>query len=243
MKTLLLSFILFLSSVLFAQLELPKYNETDTIIKHFAYTLSYNSKYKQANWVAYLLTREETKSIYSRGNNFCADPLLNGTDFSIDYYKSGYDRGHLAPAGDMGFSEIAMNESFYYTNMSPQLPRFNRGVWKSLETQVRNWAIEYDSLYVVTGPIFSDSMKVIGPHQVAVPNAYYKVLLQKRNGEWFGIGFILPNTNSKVDFNDYATSIDKVEEKTGLDFFWGINDEIEKDIENKIVLDYLILKN
>ena len=87
--------------------------------------------------------------------------------------------------------------------MSPQLPRFNRGVWKKLEMQVRNWAVEYDSLYVVTGPIFDSIMPTIGPHRVAVPKAYYKVLLQKRNGNWEGIGFILPNSNTKVDFKDY----------------------------------------
>jgi endonuclease G len=117
--------------------------------------------------------------------------------------------------------------------MSPQVPRFNRGVWKKLEMQVRNWAVENDSLYIVIGPIFSDSMKVIGPHRVAVPKAYYKVLLQKRNGNWEGIGFILPNSNTKVDFIDYTTNIDKVEEITGLDFFWRLEDMSETLAEGK----------
>ena len=76
----------------------------------------------------------------------------------------------------MGFSKTTMIESFYYSNMSPQELGFNRGIWKQLEEQTRNWAIEYDSLYIVIGPIFSDSMKVIGPHQVAIPKAYYKVI-------------------------------------------------------------------
>jgi endonuclease G len=98
--------------------------------------------------------------------------------------------------------------------------------------QVRNWAVEYDSLYVVTGPIFDSVMPTIGPHRVAVPKAYYKVLLQKRNGNWEGIGFILPNSNSKVDFKEYATSIDKVEEITGLDFFWRLEDEVESYTES-----------
>ena len=154
------------------------------------------------------------------------------TDFSIDYQKSGYDRGHLAPAADMGYSMETMVQSFFYSNMSPQLPRFNRGVWKKLEMQVRNWAVEYDSLYVVTGPIFDSVMPTIGPHRVAIPKAYYKVLLQKRNGNWEGIGFILPNTNTKVDYKDYATNIDKVEEITRLDFFWELEDSLEKKLEN-----------
>ena len=74
-------------------------------------------------------------------------------------------------------------------------------------------------------------MQTIGPHRVAVPKAYYKVLLQKRNGIWEGIGFVLPNSNAKVDLKNYATSIDKVEELTGIDFFWGLEDELESKSE------------
>jgi endonuclease G len=235
MRTLTFLILLVISNGLFAQLELPKYDANDTIIRHRGYTLSYNSKFKQANWVAYLLTREETVKRFQRGEFFAADPLLPGTDFSIDYQKSGYDRGHLAPAADMGYSMETMVQSFFYSNMSPQLPRFNRGVWKKLEMQVRNWAVKYDSLYVVTGPIFDSVMPTIGPHRVAVPKAYYKVLLQKRKGSWQGIGFILPNSNTKVDFKEFATSIDKVEEITGIDFFWGLEDNVEFEIEIKSI--------
>lgn len=234
MRTITFLILLVISNGLLAQLELPKYDADDTIVRHRGYTLSYNSKYKQANWVAYLLTKDETVKRFQRGEFFAADPLIPGTDFSIDYQKSGYDRGHLAPAGDMGYSMETMVQSFFYSNMSPQLPRFNRGVWKKLEMQVRNWAIEYDSLYIVTGPIFSDTMKVIGPHRVAVPKSYYKVLLQKRNGKWFGIGFVLPNSNAKVDFKNYATSINKVEEITGIDFFWRLDDKVEIEVEGSL---------
>ena len=235
MRTLSFLILLVISNGLFAQLELPKYDADDTIIRHRGYTLSYNSKYKQANWVAYLLTRPSTslRTRFKRGEFFAADPMIPGTNFSVDYQKSGYDRGHLAPAADMGYSMETIVQSFFYSNMSPQMPRFNRGVWKKLEMQVRNWAVEYDSLYVVTGPIFDSAMPTIGPHRVAIPKAFYKVLLQKRNGNWEGIGFILPNSNTKVDFKDYSTSIDKVEEITGLDFFWRLEDKVENDIEKK----------
>jgi endonuclease G len=239
MRTLSFLILLVISNGLFAQLELPKYDADDTIIKHRGYTLSYNSKYKQANWVAYLLTKDETVKRFQRGEFFAPDPMIPGTNFSVDYQKSGYDRGHMAPAADMGYSMETMVQSFFYTNMSPQLPRFNRGVWKKLEMQVRNWAVEYDSLYVVTGPIFDSVMPTIGPHRVAVPKAYYKVILQKTNGNWEGIGFILPNSNTKVDFKEYQTNIDKVEEITGIDFFWRLEDQIEKVIEsNKFVTNF-----
>jgi endonuclease G len=232
MRTITFLILLVISNGLFAQLEIPRYETNDTIIKHRGYTLSFNSKYKQANWVAYLLTKDETVKRFQRGEFFAPDPLIPGTDFKVDYLKSGYDRGHLAPAADMGYSMETMVQSFFYSNMSPQLPRFNRGVWKKMEMQVRNWAVEYDSLYVVTGPIFDSVMPTIGPHRVAVPKAYYKVLLQKRNGEWFGIGFVLPNASLKGDIIQYATSIDKVEELTGIDFFWRLEDKEEMKIES-----------
>jgi len=233
MRTFIVLILCLIYQGLFAQLEIPKYEADDTIIRHLGYTLSYNSKYKQANWVAYLLTKDETVKRFQRGEYFAPDPLIPGTNLAVDYAKSGYDRGHLAPAADMGYSMETMVQSFFYSNMSPQVPRFNRGIWKKLEMQVRNWAVEYDSLYVVTGPIFDSVMPTIGPHRVAVPKEFYKVLLQKRNGEWFGIGFILPNASLKGVITRFATSIDKVEELTGIDFFWGLDDEIEKKIEKK----------
>jgi endonuclease G len=233
MRTITFLILLVISTGLFAQLELPKYDADDTIIRHRGYTLSYNSKYKQANWVAYLLTKEETVKCFQRGEIFAPDPLIPGTDFKVDYLKSGYDRGHLAPAADMGYSMETMVQSFFYSNMSPQVPRFNRGIWKKLEMQVRNWAVEYDSLYVVTGPIFDSLMPTIGPHRIAVPKAYYKVLLQKRNGEWFGIGFVLPNGSLKGNIMQYGTSIDDIEELTGIDFFWRLDEISEKMVEGK----------
>ena len=168
MKIILLSVFIFICLFYYSQFEnksseltgIVELKEHDSVIQHNAYSLSFNLDYHQANWVAYLLTRAEVDPLVlegnrvKRSNEFIADPFIKGTDLSSDYYKSGYDRGHLAPAGDMTFSRVAMDESFYYTNMSPQVASFNRGIWKKLETQVRNWAIEYDSLYVVTGPIF-----------------------------------------------------------------------------------------
>jgi endonuclease G len=233
MRTFTLLILCLIYQEVFAQLEIPRFRKNDTITTHLGYSLSYNSRYKQANWVAYLLTKSETNKRYERGEFFAPDPLIPGTNLAIDYAKSGYDRGHLAPAADMGYSMETMVQSFYYSNMSPQEPRFNRGIWKKLEMQVRNWAVEYDSLYVVTGPIFDSIMPTIGPHRVAVPKAYYKVLLQKRNGEWFGIGFVLPNASLKGDIMLYATSIDKVEEITGIDFFCRLEDKLESIIELK----------
>ena len=128
-------------------LEIPRLKTNESVVNHFAYTLSYNETCEQANWVAYELTTEETNSTFKRSNKFITDPLVTtGSADNQDYAESGFDKGHLAPAGDMGWSATAMKESFYYSNMSPQLPGFNRGVWKRVEELVRNWAKEYKSI-------------------------------------------------------------------------------------------------
>jgi endonuclease G len=237
MKTLLLSLLVTVNQFVFCQMELPKIGVNDIVVHHSSYSLIFNQKHRQANWIAYCLTRTETNAIYKRDNQFIADPLIPGTNLRLDYQKSGYDRGHLVPAGDMGFSKIAMEESFYYSNMSPQVPQFNRGIWKTLETQVRNWAFEYDSLYVVTGPIFSDSMKVIGPHRVAVPNYYYKVILDNHKGKEKMIGFVLKNAGSSNALQSFAVSVDSIEVLSGIDFFPLLEDSLETKLESLILVD------
>ena len=135
---------------------------------------------------------------FSRSDNFRADPeVRTGSASDADYRRSGYDRGHLAPAADMGWSSQTMSESFYYSNMSPQVPEFNRGIWKRLEEQVRNWAVELDTIYVVTGPVLSGNMSAIGLNKVTVPNYYYKAVLYLHDNDSRMIGFIMPNGSSK----------------------------------------------
>jgi endonuclease G len=94
------------------------------------------------------------KTITKRKDNFRSDPKVKtGSAALSDYKGSGYDRGHLAPAADFKWSATAMSESFYMSNMSPQVPGFNRGIWKNIESTVRNWAVENDEIYIVTGPV------------------------------------------------------------------------------------------
>jgi endonuclease G len=165
------------SSVL-DQLQIPAVKSTDEIVTHTAYILSYNEDHEQANWVAYVLTANETNSASNeRTNRFFPDPLVKTKSAStVDYEGSGYDRGHLAPAEDMAWSSTTMKESFYYSNMSPQVPAFNRGVWKRLEELVRYWSTVYDSIYIVTGPVLTNNLPTIGPDKVSVPEYYYKAI-------------------------------------------------------------------
>lgn len=219
-------------------LEFPNYQDSIQVIKHLGYTLEYNEACEQATWIAYSLTKQETNGIFERGDNFIIDPKIpTGSASKSDYLKSGFDRGHLAPAADMKWSEQAMDESFYFSNMSPQLPAFNRGVWKRLEDKMRDWAIIYDSILIVTGPVLNSNLTKIGPNEVCVPTHYYKVILDFKKTQSKAIGFIMPNSGSKEDLRSFAVSIDSVEQITGLDFFFQLNDSFETQLEKQVCLD------
>jgi len=214
----------------------PMAKTGDTIIKHKAYHLLYNEEFEQANWVAYILTRAMVeKSDVERSDNFMSDPFVFSKSASpSDYVKTGFDRGHLVPAADMNWSEEAMRESFYMSNMSPQLPAFNRGIWKQLEEMVRQWAVENDSLYVVTGPYLEQIEMRIGENNVGVPKYYYKAILDIswQNG-YKAAGYWLANEKGDATMLE-PISIDELEKLTGIDFFYGIeNDAIEK-IESRV---------
>jgi endonuclease G len=219
-------------------LEFPNYQDSNQVVRHLGYSLEYNEACEQAVWVAYSLTKQETSGVIERGDIFSVDPKVKtGTANKADYLKSGFDRGHLAPAADMKWSEQAMDESFYFSNMSPQLPAFNRGVWKRLEDKMRDWAIIYDSILIVTGPVLNSSLTKIGPNEVCVPTHYYKVILDFKKPQSKGIGFILPNSGSKEELRNFAVSIDSVEQITGLDFFFQLNDSFEMQLEKQVCLD------
>jgi endonuclease G len=218
-------------------LEIPMLKPTDEVVQHEAYILSYNEKDEQANWVAYELTKDHTVAKFKRSNKFISDPSVKtGSADGADYAGSGYDRGHLAPAGDMAWSKVTLDESFYFSNMSPQVPSFNRGVWKRLETLARKWAKEYQKLYIVTGPVLTSDLPTIGHDSVAVPKYYYKVILEYSPNEKKAIGFILPNEKSKKPLKDFAVSVDSVEHETGIDFFPMLPDSVETKLESKIDL-------
>ena len=203
------------------------------LVQHQHFSLSYAEEHEQAEWVAYELTKAEVLINIERTDDFRQDPKIpTGSATLDDYYRSGYDRGHLAPAGDMGFSEEAMSESFYLSNMSPQNRKFNRGVWKNLEEDVRDWAVVNGSIYVVTGPVFGNDLKKIGTNEVSVPTYYYKVLLDYQQPDIKAIGFLLPNEGTSQPPQDFIESIDNIEAYTGLDFFPELPDDLEEDLES-----------
>ena len=216
-----------------AGLELPSPVDGEQIIEHTGYTLSYNEKHELPSYVAYELTREEVLGAGEREDSFKADDaVITGSAELSDYRGSGYDRGHMAPAADFKWSEEAMSDTFYMSNMAPQAPSFNRGIWADLEAVVRTMAYENGSVYVVTGPVLTDGpYETIGDNEVSVPKRFYKTVLDYTEPEVKGIGFVLPNEGSDRSLQSYAVSIDDVEEITGLDFYPRLPDDVEEKIE------------
>ena len=214
---------------------LPKSKFKDQVIKHTAFSLCYVEAYEQARWVAYKLTAEMCiGNDEERTDNFRADKdVFTGSAIPDDYKKSGYDRGHLCPAGDMAWSEITMSESFFMSNMSPQEPKFNRGIWKTLESDVREWAKSNEEIFVVTAGVLEPGLETIGTtNKVAIPKYYYKVLLDVKGPEQKAIAFVLPNRGSKESVFAYAVSIDSVEKLTNIDFFPALPDGLENNLES-----------
>jgi endonuclease G len=214
---------------------IPSTDKNDLVICHTGYCLSYSVNFKLAKWVAYELTLAETQGTFARNDKFKPDPLITRNSASLaDYKKSGYDRGHLAPAADMKWSADAMRESFYLSNMSPQDKSFNRGIWKKLEEQVRDWAIENKTVYITTGPILEKGLPTIGPNQIPIPKAFYKVVLDYSQPDIKAIGFIIPNQGSSLPLSNYTIPIDDIEKRTHIDFFSKLPDEIENRIEQTV---------
>ena len=213
--------------------------KADTIIDRVGYSLGYIEYHEQPAWVIYRMTaKEATTKAAKRGNDFREDKEIpTGSATLADYRRTKYDRGHLAPAADMAFSIKTMSESFYMSNMSPQTGPFNRGIWKNLEEQVRQFAIVEKDIYVVTGPILPKTKTItIGANKVTVPEYYYKVVYDLTPPQKM-IGFILPNKGSNKPLWDFAVTVDTVEEKTGLNFFSTLpkdrQDYLEQNVDVK----------
>lgn len=208
------------------------------VVHHTGFSLAYNEDTEQPAWVAYLLT--DSMVLFGKANrrdNFREDPrIITGSAQLSDYKGSGYSRGHLAPAADMKWSTSAMGESFYLSNMSPQLQVFNGGIWKTLEERVRSWAKTEEAIIVVTGPVFKNTTTTIGPNGVMVPDYFYKVVMEVSPPQYKAIGFIMKHEKGTGELYEYAVSVDSVERFTGLDFFIALPDSTEELLEQTLDL-------
>lgn len=228
-----------------AKMELPQIVLTDTtsLVQYEAYTLMYNHERLNPQWVAWELTADETEGEVQRNSKFRVDTSLHFLQADNDDYRnSGWDRGHMAPAADMKWSETAMCESFYYVNACPQNHNLNGGVWKSLEEKCRALANTYGKLWITCGPLYYDGKYgSIGPHCVSVPDAFFKVLLIHTCSGYHGIGFIFDNCAGKKPLEYYVWTIDEVEDITGFNFFCSLSPEEEQCAESTVDLNLWLL--
>lgn len=203
---------------------------TGVVITHNSYTFSYAEDYEQSEWVAYTLTKNDFSNRDYKRPFFIEDNAVKTGSASWKNYKnSGYDKGHLCPAGDRKKDYEMYQETFLTSNISPQRHDFNDGVWNRLEQKVRYWATKYDGLYVVTGGVLSDNLKTIGKEQVAVPNYFYKVLMTKKGDKM--IGFLVPHEASEKPLYEFVVDVDTIEKLTGIDFFPQLPDALENKFE------------
>jgi endonuclease G len=218
------------------QLEIPSMpnGKQGQVIQRTGYTLAYDKKTKTPQWVAWELTKEETKGNHERTDKFLPDPNVEGAKVvTTDYTGSGYDRGHMAPAGDMKWSKKAMEESFYMSNICPQIHHLNTGDWNELEANTRKWARRYGSVYVTCGPIYNGSRRTqyIGKNRVKVPDAFFKVILIQSPKKTCALGFFFENEAGQRPLNEYLVSVDYLEQTTGIDYFPSLPDELENTLE------------
>lgn len=232
---------------------LPAVTAGQEVIRHQAMCLVYSEEHEQAAWVAHIIRPEVLTGKVVRTNDFRVDPLVaTGSTVEEDFFLTqvaddgskvydgfGYDRGHLAPSADFRWSPTALSESYYYSNMSPQRPDFNRGIWAQVEGKVRGYLANHPEvqLYVVTGPVLKGDLPVVARsiNQPSIPEQYFKVVMDLKNQR--GIGFLLRNEGSDDPVSAFATSIDQVEEVTGLDFFVAVPDVIEDGLESTLDLE------
>jgi endonuclease G len=209
---------------------------TGVVVKHNYFALSYSEKYEQAEWVAYVLKPEHLTGDKRTRPNFKQDPNIDTQSANLsNYKKSGYTRGHLLPAGDRVFSKQAYDETFYTSNISPQLFEFNAGIWNSLEVRVRNFVKKNGEVFVVTGGVLNDELKTIGNEKVAVPKYFYKIILFKDNQKYKMVAYLIPhNKIKKQNYSDFSVTTDSIEKLTGIDFFYSLEPTIQEQLESSI---------
>lgn len=212
---------------------LPSTKSGEQVVRHKGYVLSYVEEHEQAGWVVHLLKRNARNGKAKRAREFKPDPLVRtNSALPQDYSRSGYDRGHLAPAGDFKYDQILTYETFYMSNMSPQKPELNQGIWNDMEIKIRDWAAERGDLVIVTGPVLKSGLEKIGrSNDVSVPEQYYKIVFDPSAET--AIAFLMSNQGHYELLRNFVVSIDEIEKITGYDFFPKLPDTLERKIESK----------
>ncbi len=216
-----------------ALLELPAIRNSDVVLVYNGFIINYNTQRLIPNWVAYELTAEEVAGEIPRARGFSMDLDYKGRQaMREDYSNTGWDKGHMAPSADMKWSQTAMNESFYLTNICPQNHDLNGKDWHSLEKYVRDWALKFGSIWVVCGPyVYANTYGTIGERNVVVPDGFFKAVLRRDGKDFKSIAFVFENNSNRQPVREAVVSVNDVEALVGFDLFTNLSDKIEEAVE------------
>lgn len=214
-------------------MELPAIRGNDVVLVYNGFVVNYNTTRLIPNWVAYELTANEVAGEVPRARGFSMDMDYKGRQaMREDYSNTGWDKGHMAPAGDMKWSQTAMYESFYLTNICPQNHDLNGKDWQTLEKHVRDWAVRFGSIWVVCGPyVYANTYGTIGDRKVVVPDGFFKAVLRKDGNDYKAIAFVFENNSSRQPVKNAVVSVNDVEALVGFDLFTNLSDRIEDGVE------------
>ena len=183
------------------------------------YALLHDNNARVAAWVSYTLDRERVLSCAPRIDGFSPDPLAPRGERAdtVDYRRSGYDMGHMAPNADQSWHPQVQKESFYLSNAAPQLPNLNRGLWRELEAVVRSWAYDRGNLTIYVGSIYNANSPTIGVNRVVVPTAFYKIVVD--NSARTSLAFLFPHKDALGDhIRVVQTNVAEIEQQSGIAF-------------------------
>lgn len=226
-----------------ALMELPAIKGSDVVLVYNGFVVNYNTERLIPNWVAYELTAEEVAGEVPRAKGFSMDiDYKDRQAMREDYSRTGWDKGHMAPAGDMKWSQTAMAESFYLTNICPQNHDLNGKDWHTLEKYVRDWAVQYGRVWVVCGPyVYANTYGTIGERKVVVPDGFFKAVLRQEEKNYKAIAFVFENNSNRQLVKDAVVSVNDVEALVGYDLFVNLDNHFEEDIESQANLEEWII--
>lgn len=250
--------------------EIPHLNDQNVYADHYVtmdgvqilnYALEWDNTKRHANWVAFTFDTTTSADNVKRTDAWSVDPKLPA-EMQVqesDHKNDGFDKGHLCASEDRVYLKEANEQTFYYSNMSPQLKDFNGGFWRKLETRVQTWGRStadgvYDKVYVTKGGTLNKLLKnfkgttVNGGtpttdangftiHGLACPEYYYMAVLSQKDDVFHAIAFLVPHKEGMTknpsfdELKEYVVSVDKLEEETGIDFFCNLPDVLEKEVE------------
>lgn len=250
--------------------EIPHLNDQNVYADHYVtmdgvqilnYALEWDNTKRHANWVAFTFDTTTSADNVKRTDAWSVDPKLPA-EMQVqesDHKNDGFDRGHLCASEDRVYLKEANDQTFYYSNISPQLNDFNGGFWRKLETRVQTWGRStadgvYDKVYVTKGGTLNKLLKnfkgttVDGGtpttdangftiHGLACPEYYFMAVLSQKDDVFHAIAFLVPHKEgmtenpSSDELKEYVVSVDKLEEETGIDFFCNLPDVLENEVE------------